>query len=46
MWHVWEREEVHTRFWCEHLRKKDHIEDLRVNGSIILNRISKKSVEG
>jgi len=50
MWHVWERErereEVHTGFWCENLGKRDHTEYVRVNGSIILKRLLKKSVEG
>jgi hypothetical protein len=34
-----EKEEVHTGFWCENLGKRDHMEDIRVNGSIILKGI-------
>jgi len=40
------REAVHTGFWCENLGKRYHMEDLRVNGSVILKRILKKSVGG
>jgi hypothetical protein len=33
---------VHTRFWWEGLRESDHLEDLRVDGSVILKWIFKK----
>jgi hypothetical protein len=34
--------EVHTRFWWGDLREADHLEDLGVDGSIILKWIFKK----
>jgi hypothetical protein len=42
MWHVWKTGEVHTGFWWGKLRTRDHLEDLGVNGRIILKRIFKK----
>jgi hypothetical protein len=42
MWHVWERGEVHTGFWCEDLREGDHLGDPGVDGSVILKWIFKK----
>jgi hypothetical protein len=34
--------EVHTGFWWEDLKEGDHLEDLGVDGSIILNWTYKK----
>ena len=31
--------EVHTEFWCENLREEDQLQDLRVDGTILLKRI-------
>ena len=42
MWHVWEIGEVHTGFWWEDLRQREHLEDLDVDGRIILKRVIKK----
>ena len=42
MWHVWGTGEVRTGFWWEDLRERDHLEDLGVDGRIILKRIFKK----
>jgi hypothetical protein len=36
------REEVHTRFWLGNLRERNHLEDLVVDGGIILKCIFKK----
>jgi len=33
---------VHAGFWCRNLRDRDHLEDLDVDGRIILRRIFKK----
>ena len=35
-------EEVQTKFWWEELKAKDHLEDLDVDGKIILKRIANK----
>jgi hypothetical protein len=42
MWHVWETRKVHRGFWCGDLRERDDLEDLGVDGRIILKWISKK----
>jgi hypothetical protein len=42
MRHVWETGEVRTAFWWGDLRKIDHLEDLVVDGRIILKWILKK----
>jgi hypothetical protein len=36
------RGEVYTRFWWGNLRKRDHLEDLGVDGRIILRCIIRK----
>jgi hypothetical protein len=33
---VWGTEEMHTEFWWETLKDTDHLEDLGVDGSLIL----------
>jgi hypothetical protein len=32
MWHVWEREEVHTGLWWGDLREREYLEDLGIDG--------------
>ena len=36
------RGEVHTEFWLENLRERDHLEDTSVDGRIILRWIFRK----
>jgi len=36
MWHVWETAKMHSVFWWGDLRERDHLEDLNVDGRIIL----------
>ena len=42
MWHVWGRGQLHTGFWWEDPRKKVHVQDLGVDGEIILKWIFKR----
>jgi hypothetical protein len=36
MWHICGTGEVHTQFWWEDLREREHLEDLDIGGRIIL----------
>jgi hypothetical protein len=36
MWYVWETVEMPIGFWWGNLRKRDHLKDLGVDGSVIL----------
>jgi len=36
MWNKWETGEVHTGFWWGDLTEGDHLEDLGIDGMIIL----------
>jgi hypothetical protein len=36
MWHVWGRGEVHTGFWWGDLRDRNHLDDICIDGRIIL----------
>jgi len=36
MWHVGEREEMRREFRCKNLKERDHLEDLCVDGKLIL----------
>jgi hypothetical protein len=42
MWHVWWTGEVRTFFWLGDVMERDHLEDLGVDGRIILKWISRK----
>ena len=42
MWHVSGRSEMYTGFWCGNLKERDHLEELGVDGSIILESVLKK----
>jgi hypothetical protein len=39
---VIKRRRIHTRFWCGNLNERDHLEDLRVSGKIILKCVLRK----
>ena len=42
MWHVWGTEEVRTGDWRGELRERDNMEDLDVDGKMILKCIFRK----
>jgi len=42
MWHVWGRTKMHTGLCWVNLKEGDHLEDLRVDGRVILKLILKK----
>jgi hypothetical protein len=42
MQHAWTRQEMHTKFFLENLKVRDHLEDLRVDEGIILKLILQK----
>jgi len=42
MWHAWEKLEMHTKFSSEKLKRRDHSEELGVDGRIILGWILSK----
>jgi hypothetical protein len=42
MWLVWETGEVQTWFWWGNMRERDHLENLGVDGRVILKWVFKK----
>jgi hypothetical protein len=42
MWHIYRGEEMRTVFWWENLKDRGHLENLVVDGRIILKCILKK----
>jgi hypothetical protein len=40
--HLWGREEVNTRFWWGNQKESDHLEDLGIDGWVILKSIVRK----
>jgi len=42
MWHIWGKGEVHTGFWWESLKERDHLEDPAIDEKIILRWIFRK----
>ena len=42
MWHALEIGEVHTGFWWDNQRERDHFEDLDVDGRLIFEWIFRK----
>jgi len=39
MWHTWHRCEMHTKFWLENLKGRDHLEGLGIGGRIVFEWI-------
>jgi len=42
MWHGWKTGQFHAVIWCGKLREIDHLQDLAVDGRIILKLTFKK----
>jgi hypothetical protein len=42
MWHAWDRVKISTGFWSEELKERENLEDLGVDGRIILKYILQK----
>jgi hypothetical protein len=43
---MWDTEETHTGFWWGNLRERDHLEDIGVDGRMILKWIFMKGNDG
>jgi hypothetical protein len=42
MWPIWGTVEIHTGFWWGKWRERDHLQDMRIDRRMILERIFKK----
>jgi hypothetical protein len=42
MIHTWGRREIHIEFWLGNLKERDYLDDLEVDGNVILKLILKK----
>jgi hypothetical protein len=45
MFHAWERREMHTKFWPENLKGRNHAGNMGIDGSLILQWNLGKYVE-
>jgi hypothetical protein len=46
MWHVWGRIEMHAGFWWGNLKERDNVENLGIDGRIILQMYLKRNGMG
>ena len=44
MWHVWVRREMYAGFWWGNLKTVEHLEDLGVDGRVVLNWSANKQI--
>jgi hypothetical protein len=44
MWHVWGRGEIHAGFWWENIKVRNRLEDLGVDGNLVLKWGSNESL--
>jgi hypothetical protein len=42
--HIYRTGKVNTGYWCRDMRKRDNLEDLGIDGRIILNLVLKNTV--
>jgi hypothetical protein len=42
MWHIWGREEVHTEYWWGKIGQIGYLEDLDIDGMIMLKLMLEK----
>jgi hypothetical protein len=42
MWHVWGRGELYRGFWWENMKERGHVEDLGIDGRILLKCMLRK----
>jgi len=44
-WHIRGRRKMHTGFWCGNLKERGHVEDLAIDGRIVINWSSRNRME-